>query len=86
MLIPVAGPRLLTTATVARSLSVVPRTVRLWAECGEIPAIKVGRQWRFDRSALGRWMGVPSDEVLGGVSAQTVVVRMSPPCSGRRSA
>jgi excisionase family DNA binding protein len=49
---------LLTTAQVARWLGVSPRTLCLWAECREIPAIKVGRHWRFSeddiRGLLGR--------------------------------
>jgi len=34
----------LSTADVARSLGVAARTLCLWAECGEIPAIEIGRQ------------------------------------------
>ncbi|MBV8903659.1 MAG: helix-turn-helix domain-containing protein [Acidobacteriia bacterium] len=26
-----------------------------WAECKEIPAIKIGRQWRFRREDLVQW-------------------------------
>ena len=33
------------------------RAVCLWAECKEIPAIKVGRQWRFrQRNELRDWL------------------------------
>jgi excisionase family DNA binding protein len=32
------------------------RTVSLWAECGEIPAFKVGRQWRFRRESITKWI------------------------------
>jgi excisionase family DNA binding protein len=46
------------TANVARFLSVSPRTIRLWAECGELPATKVGRQWRFEREAVVEWLRV----------------------------
>ena len=38
---------LLSTSAVAKWLGVSARTICFWAECGEIPAIKVGRQWRF---------------------------------------
>ncbi len=47
---------LLSTAAVARWLGVSARTVCFWAECGEIPAIKVGRQWRFREEEVKRWM------------------------------
>jgi excisionase family DNA binding protein len=47
---------LLTTAAVAKWLGVATRTVCLWAECKEIPAIKIGRQWRFRGEDLRRWL------------------------------
>jgi len=25
-------------------------------ECGEIPASKIGTQWRFDREEINQWM------------------------------
>ena len=50
---------LLSTAAVARWLGVATRTVCLWAECREIPAIKVGRQWRFREEELREWLGGP---------------------------
>lgn len=42
---------LLTTAEVAKLLRVSPRTVRLWAEVSELPALRIGGQWPF-RSAV----------------------------------
>ena len=50
---------LLTTAAVAKWLGIAPRTVCLWAECKEIPAIKIGRQWRFRESELREWLRNP---------------------------
>lgn len=47
---------LLSTADVAMWLGLSPRTLCLWAECCEIPAIKIGRHWRFDESELRRWV------------------------------
>jgi excisionase family DNA binding protein len=47
--------RLLSTSTVANRLGVSARTIRLWAEYGEIPALKVGRQWRIEDSAFSQW-------------------------------
>ena len=47
---------LLTTAAVARWLGISTRAVCLWAECKEIPAIKVGRQWRFRQDELRDWL------------------------------
>lgn len=50
----------LTTAAVAKWLGVAPRTICLWAECKEIPAIKIGRQWRFREGELFDWLRNPS--------------------------
>jgi excisionase family DNA binding protein len=47
---------LLTTAAVAKWLGISTRAVCLWAECKEIPAIKLGRQWRFRRDELSEWL------------------------------
>jgi excisionase family DNA binding protein len=41
------GDVFLRTAEVASRLKVAVRTIRLWAECGVVPALKIGRQWRF---------------------------------------
>ena len=48
---------LLTTAAVAKWLGISTRAVCLWAECKELPAIKLGRQWRFRRDELSDWLG-----------------------------
>ena len=47
---------LLTTAAVAKWLGISTRAVCLWAECKELPAIKLGRQWRFRRDELSDWL------------------------------
>ncbi len=47
---------LLTTAAVARWLGVSTRAICLWAECKEIPAIKLGRQWRFRHEEIAKWL------------------------------
>lgn len=46
----------MSTADIAVWLGIAPRTVCLWAECGEIPAIKIGRQWRFERAVVAVWL------------------------------
>ena len=43
-------------AVVAKWLGIAPRTVCLWAECRELPAIKIGRQWRFRECELREWL------------------------------
>ncbi len=48
--------RYLPVAVVARKLGVSTRSIRLWAQCGELPAIKVGRQWRIEEASLHQWI------------------------------
>ena len=55
----VSSEPLLSTAAVARWLGVSTRAICLWAECREIPAIKLGRQWRFRREEIARWLESP---------------------------
>ena len=58
----------LSTAVVARWLGVSTRTVCFWAECGEIPAMKVGRQWRFREEELRSWLDRAQEKLLTGRS------------------
>jgi len=51
-----ARDALLSTAAVAKWFGVSARTVCFWAECGEIPAMKIGRQWRFREEDLKQWL------------------------------
>ncbi len=41
---------------VAAYLNLHPLTVRRLARDGEIPAFKVGRQWRIKRTLLDKWI------------------------------
>ncbi|MBZ5686688.1 MAG: helix-turn-helix domain-containing protein [Acidobacteriia bacterium] len=34
-----------------------PRTLRTKARRGSIPAVQVGKRWRFRASTLDRWLG-----------------------------
>jgi excisionase family DNA binding protein len=47
---------LLNTSEVALWLGISTRTVCLWAECSVLPAIKLGRQWRFRRETILQWI------------------------------
>ncbi|MBC8444812.1 MAG: helix-turn-helix domain-containing protein [Chloroflexi bacterium] len=46
----------MTIDDVAKYLSLHPLTVRRLAKDGEIPAFKVGRQWRVKRKLLDQWL------------------------------
>jgi excisionase family DNA binding protein len=59
--------RYLATATVAARLSITARSVRLWAECGEIPGVKFGRQWRFEQRAFEEWLAARTEASPAGL-------------------
>ena len=48
---------LLDTEEAARLLRMHPRTLRTNARRGSIPAVQVGKRWRFRASTLDRWLG-----------------------------
>jgi excisionase family DNA binding protein len=47
---------LLTSAEAARVLKIHPKVVERMAKRGEIPALKVGKFWRYRASALDAWI------------------------------
>ena len=47
---------LLDTEEAARLLRMHPRTLRTKARRGSIPAVQVGKRWRFRASTLDRWL------------------------------
>jgi excisionase family DNA binding protein len=47
---------LLDTEEAARLLRMHPRTLRTKARSGTIPAVQVGRRWRFRVTALNHWL------------------------------
>jgi excisionase family DNA binding protein len=49
-------PEILTPVEVAAWLQISASGVRSLAARGEIPAVKVGAQWRFSRDAVRRWL------------------------------
>jgi excisionase family DNA binding protein len=46
----------LTTEEVLSYLKITPRTIYRLIRSGELPAIRIGRQWRFRRGDLDRWL------------------------------
>jgi excisionase family DNA binding protein len=49
-------PSFLTTEEVLGYLKVNPRTIYRLIRSGDLPAIRIGRQWRFRRSDLNDWI------------------------------
>jgi excisionase family DNA binding protein len=54
---PAAAPEVLTVEQAADLLQTDPATVADLAEKGEVPARRVGEEWRFSRAALLAWLG-----------------------------
>jgi excisionase family DNA binding protein len=46
----------LTTEEVLTYLKVTPRTIYRLIRTGELPAVRIGRQWRFRRGDLDSWL------------------------------
>lgn len=46
----------MTPEEVADWLKVTPNWVKDMARDGEMPAMKLGRYWRFDRAAVAAWL------------------------------
>jgi excisionase family DNA binding protein len=59
----------LTTDEVLVYLKVTPRTIYRLIRTGELPAMRVGRQWRFRRPDLDAWLARQSH---GGRRASNV--------------
>ncbi len=54
----------MTVGEVARYLGVVPDTIYRKARRGELPAVKMGKMWRFPKDALDKWL---NDTALSSV-------------------
>jgi excisionase family DNA binding protein len=49
-------PNIMTTKELARYLKLHEITISKYAAEGKIPAIRIGRLWRFDKEAIDRWI------------------------------
>jgi excisionase family DNA binding protein len=47
---------ILTIEEVATYLRLKPQTIYKWAQEKRIPAVKLGKEWRFRRSVIDRWL------------------------------
>jgi excisionase family DNA binding protein len=53
---------ILTLEEVAAYLRLKPQTIYKWAQEKRIPAAKLGKEWRFRRSVINRWL---DDQMFG---------------------
>lgn len=70
---------ILTAEEAAEFLGFNPVTVRLKARSGEIPGRKIGKEWRFSRTALLEWLREGEDSERRG---PVVIVRADPKGAG----
>ena len=53
---------LMTVEELSRYLRVTKRTIYRLIDKGAVPAVKVGRKWRFDREAVDNWLHAEKEE------------------------
>ena len=58
---PLLDNEILTIEEVARYLRLTPQTIYKWAQEKRIPAAKLGKEWRFRKSIIDRWL---DDQIL----------------------
>ena len=54
-------PEYLVVEEVAARLKLREKTIRDWILRGELPAYKLGKEWRFSRAALVAWLSTPEE-------------------------
>jgi excisionase family DNA binding protein len=47
---------IMTVEQVARYLKLKPQTVYKWAQEGQLPGAKLGKEWRFRRRLIDQWV------------------------------
>jgi len=52
----------MTLEEVADYLRVKPQTIYTWAQENKIPAAKIGREWRFRKTAIDKWFDEQMNE------------------------
>jgi excisionase family DNA binding protein len=57
----------MTLEEVAAYLKVTPQTIYTWAKDKRIPAVKLGKEWRFKKSIIDQWFLSHIDEKFSDV-------------------
>jgi excisionase family DNA binding protein len=69
----------LTTEEVLEYLQVNLRTVYRLIKAGKIPAVRVGRQWRFRKRDIDAWLDSQRTQHMGGVSTPAAIAAPARP-------
>ncbi len=56
---------ILTLEEVAEYLRMKPQTIYTWAQEKKIPAVKLGKEWRFKKSVIDKWFDQHFDDKFG---------------------
>jgi len=64
-------PQIMTTKEIAEYLKLHEITICKYAAEGRIPAIRIGRVWRFDKNAIDKWIGEGTPPVIKAASKGT---------------
>jgi excisionase family DNA binding protein len=74
---------LLTTGQVQTLLKVDRTTIYRMVESGRLPGIRVGKQWRFDRAEIERWLAAaPAGPATGITPTTAATARVAPAGAG----
>ncbi len=57
---------IMTLEEIAKYLKLKPQTIYTWAKNGQIPAAKIGKEWRFRRTIIDRWFNQHIDDKFSG--------------------
>lgn len=60
-------PEIMTTRELAEYLKLHEITICKYAAQGKIPAVRIGKSWRFDKDAIDKWIaeGTPTPNKAG---------------------
>ena len=62
---------IMTLEEVAAYLKLKPQTIYTWAQEKKIPAAKLGKEWRFKRSVIDRWINQHFDPKFRSLVRET---------------
>ena len=63
-------PEIMTTRDVSKYLKLHELTICKYAARGKIPAVRIGKSWRFDKDAIDKWIGEGTPPVMKGGSKE----------------
>lgn len=59
-------PEIMTTREISEYLQLHPITICKYANEGKIPAIRIGKVWRFDKDIINKWIAKGKNMPVAG--------------------